>query len=222
VVNSSDWLGALVAAPGPDLAADAAPGWLTLLDEADAAAFREAPLFGEPEESAPPPPPVPQAAPDDAVPDPHAEALARAYAEGEATGRAAAAAEAEARAARQRALRLAFRSLDEAALGVLADDLEATVRHLCDSVLGEAARDPAGLRDRCIAAARRIGGAADSLLLHLHPDDIALLGEDALAGMRLVPDPALEPGSLVIEGGEGTISDGPEEWRRAIAAALRG
>lgn len=221
MVNSSDWLGALVAAPGPDLAADAAPGWLTLLDEADAAAFREAPLFGEPEESAPPPP-VPQAAPDDAAPDPHAEALARAYAEGEAAGRAAAAAEAEARAARQRALRLAFRSLDEAALGVLADDLEATVRHLCDSVLGEAARNPAGLRDRCIAAARRIGGAADSLLLHLHPDDIALLGEDALAGMRLVPDPALEPGSLVIEGGEGTISDGPEEWRRAIAAALRG
>ena len=221
MVNSSDWLGALVAAPGPDLAADTAPGWLVLLDETDAAAFREAPLFAEPDEPAPSPP-VPQAAPDEAAPDPHAEALARAYAEGEAAGRAAAAAEAEARAARQRALRLAFRSLDEAALGVLADDLEATVRHLCDSVLGEAARDPAGLRDRCIAAARRIGGAADSLLLHLHPDDIALLGEDALAGMRLVPDPALEPGSLVIEGGEGTISDGPEEWRRAIAAALRG
>lgn len=221
MANSSDWLGALVAAPGPDLAADAAPCWLTLLDEADAAAFREAPLFAEPEEPAPPPP-VPQAAPDEPAPDPHAEALARAYVEGEAAGRAAAAAEAEARAARQRALRLAFRSLDETALGVLADDLEATVRHLCDSVLAEAARDPAGLRDRCIAAARRIGGAADSLLLHLHPDDIALLGEDALAGMRLVPDAALEPGSLVIEGGEGTISDGPEEWRRAIAAALRG
>ena len=48
-----------------------------------------------------------------------------------------------------------------------------------------------------------------------------VLGDAALAGMRLVPDPALEPGSLVIEGGEGAISDGPVEWRRAIAAAVR-
>ena len=58
-------------------------------------------------------------------------------------------------------------------------------------------------------------------MLHLHPDDVALLGAEALAGLRCVPDAGLELGSLVIEGGDGTISDGPAEWRRAIAAALR-
>ncbi|TAD73649.1 MAG: hypothetical protein EAY70_12145 [Sphingomonadales bacterium] len=219
MANSSDWLGALVAAPAPDLAGDTAPGWLALLGEADGSPFREAALFAVAEEPAPP---APAPTPDEAASDLHAEALARAYAEGEAAGRAAAAAEAEALATRQRALRLAFRSLDEAALGVLADDLAATVLHLCDSVLVEAARDPDALRERCIAAACRIGGAADRLVLHLHPDDIALLGADALDGMRCVPDLALQPGSLVIEGGEGTISDGPAEWRRAIATAVRG
>ena len=114
------------------------------------------------------------------------------------------------------------RAFDEAALEVLAADLAATVETLCEGVLGEAARDPAGLRARCEAAARRIGGAADALVLHLHPDDIALLEDGVLGPMRLVPDAALEPGSVMIEGPEGSVADGPSEWRRAIAAAVRG
>lgn len=215
MANSSDWVGALAAAPDPEVAEEAAPGWLTLIGAGEAVGFREAALFAAPEVLSPPP------VPEGDEPDPHAEALARAYAEGVAAGRAAAEAEGEALGRRQRALRLTFRALDEAAMEVLADDLSATVLHLCEGVLGEAARDVAGLRERCIAAARRIGGAADTLVLHLHPDDIALLGEEALAAMTLTPDPALEPGSVVIEGAEGTISDGPAEWRRAIAAALR-
>ena len=58
-------------------------------------------------------------------------------------GRAAAEAESEALGRRQRALRLAFRAFDEAALEVLAADLAATVETLCEGVLGEAARDHA-------------------------------------------------------------------------------
>lgn len=221
MANSSDWLAALtLAEPDPDTGTAAAghPGWLALLGEGgpESARFREAALFAAPVEPAAPVP-----SPEPSEVDHHAQAIARAFAQGEAAGRAAAQTEAAQDAARHRALRLAFRALDEAAAGVLADDLAATVLHLCDSVLGDAARDADALRVRCIAAARRIGGAAEALALHLHPDDIALLGEDALAGMALVPDPALEPGSLVIEGSEGTIHDGPAEWRRAIAAALR-
>lgn len=216
MANSSEWLAAVAVSDS------AAPGWLALLDSAQG--FTETLPFGEvveaPDAGAQiPPEPEPVAEPQA---DPMRAALASAFAEGEAAGRAAAEAEAEARLARQRALRLAFRTLDEAALGVLADDLAATVSALCAGVLGEAARDPDNLLARCHAAARRIGGAADTLALHLHPDDIALIGPDALAGWRVVADEALEPGSVVIEGPDGAVCDGPAEWRRAIAAAVRG
>lgn len=219
MANSSEWIGRFAGAgAGADDMAAGTPDWLALLG--DAGTFREVTSFAWPEAMAEGP--QPPALPAEPVPDPMAEAMARAFAEGEAAGRAAAAAEDEARAARLRALRLSFCRLDEAALGVLAEDLAATVLALCEGVLGEAARDPAGLRARCEAAARRIGGAPARLVLHLHPDDIALVEEGALAALRLAPDPALEPGSLMIEGPDGTISDGPAEWRRAIAAAVRG
>lgn len=220
MANSSEWWEALAAPqPAPDTA-PAEPGWLALLEPE--AGFRAALPFGAPEAEAsqePEPAPDPELEP---APDPHAEALARAYSDGVAAGRAAAEAESEALGRHQRALRLSFHTLDEAALAVLADDLAATVLALCDGVLGEAALDPAGLRTRCAAAARRIGGAADALVLHLHPDDVAIIGEEALATWRIAPDEGLERGSLRLESPDGTVTDGPPEWRRAIAAGLRG
>lgn len=231
MLGGADWLEALTGGPQKaDIAmAQAAPGWLALLDEAgdDAARFREAPLFGGAGAEPPPGPepeqePEPEPQPAPPAPDPIAEAHARGLADGLAAGRAAAEAASEARLARQRALRLTFRALDEAAAAVLAEDLAATVLALCEGVLGEAALDPAGLRQRCESAARRIGGAGEALVLHLHPDDIALLQDDALGPMQLAPDPGLERGSVVIAGPDGSIADGPAEWRRAIAAAVRG
>lgn len=226
MANSSDWLGALAAVPEPEIMGDAAPPWLALLADEEGPRFCEAPLFGGAPVEAPaepsPPPAVPAPAPEPPASDPLAEACARAHAEGLAAGRAAAEATSEALLARQRSLRLAFRALDEAASAVLAADLEATVLALCAGVLGEAALDPVGLRARCESAARRIGSAPEALVLHLHPDDIAVLDEGALAAMRLAPDPSLERGSVVIAGPEGSIADGPAEWRRAIAAAVRG
>ncbi|MDP5104458.1 MAG: hypothetical protein NWP98_11075 [Erythrobacter sp.] len=215
MANSSDWMGALrglETAPQAD-----APGWMALV--AEPPAFREALAYGvrEPELPTGRQPDVPEP-----VPDPAEHALARAFADGEAAGRRAAAAEADAAAARQRALRLAFRSLDETAREVLSHDLADTVIALCDSAIAGCVIDRDGLLARCQAAARRIGGAAEALNLHLHPDDLALLGPDALGGWQVTPDPAQERGRVLIEGAEGVVSDGPAEWRRAIAAAVRG
>lgn len=211
MANLSEWFGGLAASPAAGPAAHA-PDWLVLLDGGEP--FREVLPFGEP---APEPP-----AAEEPVPDPHAEALAQAWADGEATGRAAAAAEAAERSERQRALRLTFHALDEVALGVLAEDLAATVLALVQGVFGEAAIDRAGLLARCHAAARRIGGAAENLALHLHPADIDLLGPEGLAGWRVVPDAAMARGALRIDSPDGAVADGPEEWRRAIEAAVRG
>lgn len=210
MANSSDWLGVLTA---PETQA-AQPGWMSLLGEPEG--FREAFPFGTLESRA--------AAPELSVsaPDPTEAAITRAFAEGQAAGRAAAEAEIQAAATRQRALRLSFRALDEAARDVLADDLAATVMALCDGALAGCAVNREALLARCHAAAQRIGGAADTLTLHLHPDDIASLEAAALAGWKLAPDPALERGSVLIESADGAVTDGPAEWRRAIAAGLRG
>jgi flagellar assembly protein FliH len=206
VANLSEWIGAL-AEP-----AAAQPGWMALLAEPEA--FREAMPFAQAPE------PVPEPEPEPAEPD--VDTLAEAYAEGVAAGRAAVEAEAAAETARQRSLRLAFRALDEAALTALSQDLADTVIALCEGALTGAALDRDALLTRCEAAARRIGGAAATLRLHLHPDDIALIGAEALEGWTVVPDPALERGGVLIEGADGAVSDGPADWRRAIAAAVRG
>ncbi len=49
-----------------------------------------------------------------------------------------------------------------------------------------------------------------------------MMEKGALAAWRLAPDAGLERGSLRIASPDGTITDGPAEWRRAIAAGLRG
>ena len=126
------------------------------------------------------------------------------------------------RVARQPRPRIAFREFDQAALDSLAAELSDTVMALCGQVLGEAAVDGDGLLERCAAAAKRIGSAASHCALHLHPDDIALVGEDALGEWQVSADAALERGSLRLEGPDGAVRDGPAEWRRAIEAAVRG
>ncbi len=169
----------------------------------------------EPPAAAPPPDPA----------ESESDALALAFAEGEAAGRAAALAEAEQARQHTHALRLAFRALDETALGVLAEELAATVKALCGQVMGDYAMDAAALAERCRAAATRLGGGWKDAVLHLHPDDLAGLAATgdggALDGWHIAPDPALERGSLMIEAPDGAVCDGPAEWRRALAEALR-
>ncbi|MGY6550543.1 MAG: FliH/SctL family protein [Erythrobacter sp.] len=224
MATSSDWLGALgavaPAAPPP------APCWFEALGH-DAGFAEDWPFARLPA----PPAPVAAAMPADASeaaspPPPDGEdALARAYDEGAAAGRAAGLDEARAEARREadhaRALRLAFRALDEAALDVLAEELAHTVMALCSQVLGDYAIDGAALAARCTAAAQRLGGGWQGARLHLHPDDLANLPDGALDGWEVAPDAALERGSLVIEGADGTVRDGPADWRRALAEALR-
>jgi flagellar assembly protein FliH len=221
MATSSEWLAALAAPPAlPPV--EQAPRWFEALGtprgfRAGAPFGGQAAAQGDPAPAPASPPPAPDAAA-------HASleaAAARAFAEGEAAGRAAAEAEARQEIAHARALRLNFRALDAAALGVLAEELAATVEALCAAVLGEYARDPAALAARCEVAAARLGGGWTGAVLNLHPDDAASLPPGALTGWQIATDPALERGALVIEGADGAVRDTPADWRRALAEALR-
>lgn len=69
--------------------------------------------------------------------------------------------------------------------------------------------------------------AARQIAVHVHPDDHALIGQhagEALAarGARLLPDPALTRGGVVVDSEVGVIDASVEaRWRRATAAMGR-
>jgi flagellar assembly protein FliH len=153
--------------------------------------------------------------------NPSAEALAEAYARGEATGRAAATAEWQEKVAIAAELGRALTRFDAAARRALQLRLAETVAGLCEQVIEPHLIDPESLERRCEEALCWVDLGPDRLQLHLHPDDIALLGNERLAAWNLAPDPSLPRGSLLLEGPEGLVSDGPDEWRRAIAGALQ-
>lgn len=209
MANSSEWFAEV------ENSQSAPPDWIAALSARSGfeprSPFPEASVLRQDE-------PTPAASEEDAEQD----RLARAFAEGEAAGRSAAEAEAKEELDRQRELRLAFRAFDQAAMDSLAAELAATVEHLCAQVIAESAVDRDDLIERCKAATARIGEAASACKLYLHPDDIELAGEAALKGWKIEPDTALERGSLLLEGSDGTVRDGPAEWRRAIAEAVRG
>lgn len=214
-MNSSDWIDQAAvsdAVPVPDwIAALGSPG-----EFSDASPFarlqRAAQKAPQAEEQAGP---ALETAPQQSDWD-------RGYAAGEAAGRASADAGLAAVNDQKLALRTAFRTLDQAAMDALADELSDTVMALCENLLAAHAVDPAALLERAQEAAKRLGTAASSCQLHLNPDDIALLEESALAHWEVVPDDTLERGSIALTGPEGGVRDGPAEWRRAIAAAMRG
>ena len=150
----------------------------------------------------------------------HAAELEQAYQRGHADGISAAAeAQRESEAARA-GLALHFTRLDEAARQALAERLVQGVAQLCEQLITPALIDRAALAQRCAALADTVGEAAKRCTLHMHPDDAALLDAETRARWTIAPDPALERGTLVLEHADGAVADGPEEWRRLIAAAL--
>ena len=151
-------------------------------------------------------------------PDPVAEAFAR----GEAAGRQAVIAEQHALAEQKAGLRQTFRSLDQAAMDALAADLSQTVIALCSQAFADFIPAPEALKQRCQKAAQRLGAGAVEATLHLHPDDLLLIDKADLGAWKIVGDPTVERGGLRFETTEGSVSDSPADWRRAIAAALRG
>lgn len=150
--------------------------------------------------------------------------LDQAWQEGFAAGRAEAEAEAQAReeaegAARDKLAR-SFARLDTDQAERLRGRLVETVAALCEASLAPLALDPDLLTRRAAAAAAMLARADDDRVLRLHPEDLALIAAQLPADLPVEADPALERGALRIDGAQGGVEDGPENWRRAIAEAL--
>ncbi|WP_084356230.1 FliH/SctL family protein [Novosphingobium lentum] len=158
------------------------------------------------------------------VPRPAEDPVATAFARGHATGCAETleqcAAQADADDAARGAIALALARLDEAGTSQLAERLRTTVIALCEAAIAPAALDHAALARRVAIAAAMLARAEDARVIRLNPEDMALIAAQMPAGWAIEPDPALERGALRVEGGQGGVEDGPDQWRRAIVEAL--
>lgn len=216
-----DWIAQASAGAQAGISARvAAPGWMAALGLGEigrAGRFCDGSPFdpGDKEAERPGLDPAPAQA-EEAEDDGYMRGFAEGHEEARRAGELALAAE----QARLRALRMAFRQLDAAALDALARDLSATVLALCEAVLHDYAIDAQALDQRCRAAAQRLGAGPREVTLHLEPETLARIDRAAFAGWSFEPDPSMAPGALRLTSGGRAVRDGPDDWRRAIAEAL--
>lgn len=166
------------------------------------------------------PPMEPDPIPDEPA-DPVADAWADGYARGMGEAQEAAAQIIAEREAAQTRIELALSKLDLAMQSDLKDRLRETVIALCEAAIAPAALDPDGLTRRVEMAAAMLARAEDARVIRLHPEDLALITARLPEDWHFEPDASLERGSVRVEGAAGGVEDGPEQWRRAIAEALR-
>lgn len=196
------------------LAAGAArsSGWLAFLDgEAETAGeFVADTRFGAMASPAAPP-----------APDDQQMQIAEAFERGLAQGRAESLAAAQQDTGERRKLGIALRALESDQRDAFAAMLAETVKTLCEASFAPIALDLQMLQDRCLRAATMLEEAQDAITLRLCPADIARLDPEFAANWTIAPDPDLAQGELRAEGRDGAVLDGPREWSRALAEALR-
>lgn len=160
----------------------------------------------------------------DAGDNAYLDPLAEAHAAGFAEGMAAAAAEMQVHAERDRALiaHLAEGLAGGAHIerGVFAERMRATVLHLVTRIVGEVGIAPDVLAARVAAATDCLADAAESAMLRVHPDDLALLEGRLPATVFAVGDASVKRGSFVLESASTVVEDGPEAWLEQLAAAV--
>lgn len=150
--------------------------------------------------------------------------LADAHAAGYAEGLAAAATAAEQAAARDRDL---IAGLADTLGSTGRVDRERIARQIRDTVLaltkklvGEVGVSPDYLASRIDHATELLADGAESALLRVHPDDVALLEGRLPKTVFAAGDASLTRGSFVLESASTVVEDGPELWLEQLAAAI--
>lgn len=157
-------------------------------------------------------------------PAPFVDPVAMAHAAGYAEGMAAAIAEIGETAGRDRALLdqlgEALRNDSRLDREVMARHLRQTVMFLVSRLIGETGISPDILANRIDAAAEMLADSAESALLRVHPEDIALLDGKLPKTVFAVADANVLRGSFVLESASTIVEDGPELWLEQLAQAI--
>ena len=159
-----------------------------------------------------------------AVPPSFVDPVAAAHAAGYAEGTEAALAEIAVTGERDRALLAslaqALQADDRIDRDAVARRLRQTVLFLVTRLVGEAGIAPDMLARRIDASADMLSDAAESAMLRVHPDDVALLQGKLPRQIFPVGDEAVARGSFVLESASTIVEDGPELWLEQLAQAI--
>ena len=102
----------------------------------------------------------------------------------------------------------------------MARQLRQTVMFLVTKTVGEAGVSADLLTRRIEAAADLLSDAAESAILRVHPDDVALLDGLLPKTVFSVGDALVARGSFVLESASTIVEEGPELWLEQLASAL--
>ncbi|MEO5867411.1 MAG: FliH/SctL family protein [Sphingomonas sp.] len=153
-----------------------------------------------------------------------ADPVAAARATGFAEGKAAARAEIDSGETRDQALLAeliaALRAEGRVDRERIARQLRQTVLFLTGKLVGEVGVAPALFAARIDVAADLLADAAESAMLRVHPDDIAMLDGALPKTVFAVGDAAVARGSFVLESASTIVEDGPELWLEQLAQAI--
>lgn len=159
-----------------------------------------------------------------ATPGPFVDPIAAAHAAGYAEGIAAALADAQSGHARDAALfaklTVALRADERIDRDGVARALRQTVLLLVTRLVGEIGVSPDMLARRIDAAAEMLTDVAESAMLRVHPDDVALLDGKLPRAIFPIGDATVLRGGFVLESASTIVEDGPDLWLEQLAQAI--
>lgn len=158
-------------------------------------------------------------------PDPIETARSEAYTRGWSDAHAAAIQAAAMADETRGQMEIVLRRLDGQLAEQFRQRLMETVIALCESCLAPLALDKDALMRRVERAAAMFNRADDDRVIRMHPEDLSAIQSRLPKDWEVQGDFTMERGAIRVESRSGGIEtggaeDGPEQWRRAIIAAL--
>lgn len=102
----------------------------------------------------------------------------------------------------------------------IAEQLRRTVLLLVEKLVGEVGISADKLAQRIEGAVDLLADAAESAMLRVHPDDVALLAGHLPATIFAVGDATVPRGGFVLESASTVVEDGPSHWFDQLARAI--